>query len=119
MREHKVEGYIELIAAHGEHLAPSVAVSSSHKEEMFRVNKTSLAPTHFIAVPILRQDSERLCLCVMGYQFCICLNSDFSNGFYTCSDSVVSWFLNFFYLHTLNLLFAYVFRRKKIWRQLF
>jgi hypothetical protein len=46
MREHKVEGYIELIAAHGEHLAPSVAVSSSHKEEMFRVNKTSLAPTH-------------------------------------------------------------------------
>jgi hypothetical protein len=63
---------------------------------MFRVNKTSLAPTHFIAVPILRQDSERLCLCVMGYQFCICLNSDFSNGFYTCSDSVVSWFLIFF-----------------------
>jgi hypothetical protein len=26
---------------------------------------------------------------------------------------------NFFYLHTLNLLFAYVFRMKKIWRQLF
>ena len=33
MREHKVKGYIELVAAHGEHLTPSVAVNSSHKEE--------------------------------------------------------------------------------------
>ena len=73
-----------------------MAVSSSHKEERFRANKTSLAPTHFIAVPMLRQDSERLCLCVMGYQFYICLNNDFSNGFDTCSESVVSWFLNLF-----------------------
>ena len=74
-----------------------MAVGSSHKEERFRVNKTSLTQTHFIAVPILRQDSEdRTVSCDVyvlgGINFPSVLNSDFSNGFYTCSDSVVSCF---------------------------
>ena len=52
------------------------------------MHKTSLTQQHFIEGPIPSQESELLCIHVLGYQFGLCLY-DCPIEFWNCSDSVV------------------------------
>ena len=54
-----------------------------------------LIPPPFIEVPVQSQESKRSCICELGMKFVTFY--DFFIGFSACSDSVVFFFLSFYY----------------------
>ena len=61
--------------------------------EWGRNNKTSLIPPSVIEVLVTSQESERSCICVLGFRFCLCFYDSFSagrwhtNGYELCPSS--------------------------------
>ena len=58
---------------------------------MASYNPTSLTPSHFIEVPVLSQESEQSCICVLGISN-LHISTIFLLNFWNFSDDVILFF---------------------------